>query len=152
MMTDNSNEFEELMMGEARRKYSAKVIDHAMNPRNLGVMENADGYAAGSLGHCGDTMEIWLKIEGNRISRASFMTDGCANSIACGSAITGIAAGKDIKEAMLISQQSVIDALDGLPEEDKHCAVHTSNVLKAAIRNYLDVMKEPWKKDYRKQS
>ena len=150
MMTGNSNEFEELMMGEARRKYSAKVIDHAMNPRNLGVMENADGYAAGSLGHCGDTMEIWLKMEGSRISRASFMTDGCANSIACGSAITGIAAGKDIQEALLINQQAVIDALDGLPEEDRHCAVNTVNTLKAAIRDYLDTLKEPWKKAYRK--
>jgi len=78
------------------------------------------------------------------------MTDGCANSIACGSALTGIATGKDVKEAMLIGQQAVIDALDGLPEEDKHCAVNTVNTLKAAIRDYLDTLKEPWKKVYRR--
>ena len=81
-MSDNLDEFEELLLGDARSKYSAKVIDYIMNPRNLGVMENADGYASGSLGNCGDTIEIWLKIDGNKISQASFMTDGCANGIA----------------------------------------------------------------------
>ncbi len=149
-MSAYADEFEELMMGNTVKRYSAKVIDHVMNPRNVGVMENADGYAAGSLGNCGDTMEIWLKIDGSKIIQSSFMTDGCANSIACGSAITEIVAGKDIKEAMLIGQQSVLDALGGLPEEDRHCALHTSNTLKAAIRDYLDTMKEPWKKAYRK--
>ena len=149
-MSDNLNDFAELLMGDALKSYSAKVIDHIMNPRNLGVMENADGYASGSLGNCGDTMEIWLKIDGSKISRASFMTDGCANSIACGSAITEIVTGKEIKEAMLIGQQSVVDALGGLPEEDRHCALHTSNTVKEAIRDYLNIMKEPWKKAYRK--
>jgi nitrogen fixation NifU-like protein len=150
-MADNLDELEELLMGEARRNYSAKVIDHAMNPRNLGVIENADGYSSGSLGNCGDTIEFWLKIDGDKISRAGFMTDGCANSIACGSAITEMVTGRNIKEAMLIGQQAVLDALDGLPEEDSHCALYTANTLKAAIRDYLDAAKEPWKKVYRKQ-
>ncbi len=149
-MSGNSDDMTELMMGASLKRYSAKVVDHVMNPRNLGVMENADGYASGSLGNCGDTMEIWLKIDGDVISRAAFMTDGCANSIACGSAITEIVTGKNVKEAMLTGQQSVIDALDGLPEEDRHCALYTANTLKAAIRDYLDTMKEPWKKAYRR--
>jgi nitrogen fixation NifU-like protein len=150
-MTDNNDELAELLMGDTLKRYSAKAVDHVMNPRNLGVMENADGYASGSLGNCGDTIEFWLKIDGDKISRASFMTDGCANSIACGSAITEMVTGRNIKEAMLIGQQSVLDALDGLPEEDRHCALYTSNTLKAAIRDYLDSVKEPWKKAYRKQ-
>ena len=79
-MTDNLDEFEELMLGEQRRNYSAKTIDHAMNPRNLGVMENADVYAT-ITGPCGDTMEIWLKIDGSTILRSSFMTDGCASAL-----------------------------------------------------------------------
>lgn len=149
-MSEYVDDLEELMIGDSRSKYSARAIEYIMKPRNLEVMENADGYASGSLGNCGDTMEIWLKIDGSKISKASFMTDGCANSIACGSAITEIATGKEIKEAMLINQQSVIAALDGLPEEDRHCALHASNTLKAAIRDYLDTLKEPWKKAYRK--
>ncbi len=71
-MSGNLDGFEELLLGEERRDYSAKAIDHAMNPQNLGVMENADGYAAGSLGHCGDTEEIWLKIDGSRIKPRQF--------------------------------------------------------------------------------
>jgi nitrogen fixation NifU-like protein len=149
-VADNSDDMTELMMGASLKRYSAKVVDHVMHPRNLGVMENADGYASGSLGNCGDTMEIWLKIDLSKISRVSFMTDGCANSIACGSAVTEIATGKEVKEAMLINQQSVLDFLDGLPEEDKHCALYTTNILKAAIRDYLDTLKEPWKKAYRR--
>jgi nitrogen fixation NifU-like protein len=148
-MPDNTDELAELLMGDTLKRYSAKAIEHVMNPRNFGVVENADGYACGSLGNCGDTLEIWLKVDGDKISRASFMTDGCANSIACGSVITEMATGKDIKEAMLIGQQSVLDALEGLPEEDSHCALYTSNTLKAAIRDYLDTLKEPWKKNYR---
>ncbi|NLL89636.1 MAG: iron-sulfur cluster assembly scaffold protein [Dehalococcoidales bacterium] len=150
-MTDNLDEFEELMLGEQRRNYSAKTIDHAMNPRNLGVMENADVYAT-ITGPCGDTMEIWLKIDGSTILSSSFMTDGCGTSIASGSMVTELATGKDIREAMAISQQDVLDALDGLPEESRHCALLASNTLKAALREYIDIKKEPWKKAYRRQS
>jgi nitrogen fixation protein NifU and related proteins len=149
-VSGDSEDIAELMLGESLKRYSAKTIDHVLNPRNLGVMENADGYASGSLGNCGDTIEFWLKINGDKISQAVFMTDGCANSIACGSAITEIVTGKDIKEAMVINQQDVLDALDDLPEEDRHCALYTSNILKAAVRDYLDVKKEPWKRAYRK--
>lgn len=150
-MTDNLDEFEELMLGEQRRNYSAKTIDHAMNPRNLGVMENADVYAT-ITGSCGDTMEIWLKIDGSTILSSSFMTDGCGTSIASGSMVTELVIGKDIREAMAISQQDVLDALDGLPEESRHCALLASNTLKAALREYIDIKKEPWKKAYRRQS
>jgi nitrogen fixation NifU-like protein len=150
-MTDNLDEFEELMLGEQCRNYSAKTIDHAMNPRNLGVMENADVYAT-ITGPCGDTMEIWLKIDGSTILSSSFMTDGCGTSIASGSMVTELATGKDIREAMAISQQDVLDALDGLPEESRHCALLASNTLKAALREYIDIKKEPWKKAYRRQS
>ena len=150
-MTDNLDEFEELMLREQRRNYSAKTIDHAMNPRNLGVMENADVYAT-ITGPCGDTMEIWLKIDGSTILSSSFMTDGCGTSIASGSMVTELATGKDIREAMAISQQDVLNALDGLPEESRHCALLASNTLKAALREYIDIKKEPWKKAYRRQS
>jgi nitrogen fixation NifU-like protein len=149
-MSDNLDEFEELLLGEERRNYSAKAIDHTMNPRNLGVMENADVYAA-ITGPCGDTMEIWLKIGDNVITRAGFMTDGCRTSIASGSMVTELATGKNIREAMAISQQDILDALEGLPKESEHCALLASNTLKAAVREYIDIKKEPWKKAYREQ-
>jgi nitrogen fixation NifU-like protein len=150
-MPDNLDEFEELMLGEERRNYSAKTIDHAMNPRNLGVMENADVYAT-ITGPCGDTMEIWLKFDGSTILQSSFMTDGCGTSIASGSVVTELATGKDIREALAISQHDVLEALEGLPEESKHCALLASNTLKAALREYIDIKKEPWKKAYHKQA
>jgi nitrogen fixation NifU-like protein len=149
-MSDNLDDLEELLLGEERRNYSAKAIDHAMNPRNLGVMENADVYAT-ITGPCGDTIEIWLKIDDNIISKATFMTDGCGTSIASGSMVTELAKGRDIREAMTISQQDILDALDGLPEESNHCALLASNTLKAAVREYIDIKKEPWKRAYRKQ-
>jgi nitrogen fixation NifU-like protein len=150
-MTDNLDEFEELLMEETRKNYSAKAIDHAMNPRNLGVMENADVYST-ITGPCGDTIEMWIKVKDDIITEARFMTDGCGTSIASGSMVTEMATGKNIKEAMAISQQDVLHALDGLPEESRHCALLASNTLKAAVREYIDIKKEPWKKDYRKQS
>jgi len=149
-MSDNLDDLEELLLGEELRNYSAKAIDHAMNPRNLGVMENADVYAT-ITGPCGDTIEIWLKIDDNIISKATFMTDGCGTSIASGSMVTELAKGRDIREAMTISQQDILDALDGLPEESNHCALLASNTLKAAVREYIDIKKEPWKRAYRKQ-
>ncbi|MDD4873820.1 MAG: iron-sulfur cluster assembly scaffold protein [Dehalococcoidales bacterium] len=148
-MSDGLDELEELLSSENRKTYSAKVIDHAMNPRNLGLIENADGYA-GITGPCGDTMKIWLKVDNDQIAKAGFMTDGCGTSIASGSMVTELATGKDISEALLISQQNILDALNGLPEENKHCALLASNTLKAAIKVYMDVKKEPWKKAYRK--
>jgi nitrogen fixation NifU-like protein len=113
-------------------------------------MENADVYAS-ITGPCGDTMEIWLKIEKDVITRTGFMTDGCGTSIAAGSMVTEMANGKNIREALAINQQDVLEALDGLPEESKHCALLASNTLKAAVRDYIDTKKEPWKKNYRKQ-
>jgi len=148
-MSDNLDELEELLMGEARRSYSANAIDYAMNPRNLGVMDDPDVYAS-ITGPCGDTMEIWVRVEKDVITAASFMTDGCGTSIASGSMVTELASGRNIREALAISQQDVLDALDGLPEESKHCALLASNTLKAAVRDYLEIKREPWKKSYRK--
>ena len=144
-MSDELDDLEELLMGEARKNYSAKVLDYAMNPRNLGVMENPDVYAS-ITGPCGDTMEIWIKVDNDVITKASFMTDGCGTSIAAGSMVTELATGRNIREALIISQQDVLDALDDLPEEDRHCALFASNTLKAAVRDYIDTRKEPWKK------
>jgi len=148
-MSSELDDLQALVMADARKIYTETVIDHAMNPRNLGIMQDADGFAR-VTGPCGDTMEVWLKVNNNTIVDINFMTDGCGTSIASGSMVTELAKGKSIGEAIKISQQDVLNALGGLPEESEHCALLAANTLKAAIRDYLAMRKEPWKKAYRK--
>jgi len=148
-MTSSWEKFEELIKQEMRKIYSEATIDHSMNPRNVGDLEDADGFAK-VTGPCGDTMEIWLRVKNSAISDASFMTDGCGTTIASGSIVTELAKGKSVGEAHKISREDVLNALGGLPEESEHCALLAANTLKAAIRDYLAMQKEPWKKAYHK--
>jgi len=148
-MTSSWEQFEELIKVQMRKIYSETVIDHAMNPRNLGDMEDADGFAR-VTGPCGDTMEIWLRAKNGSLADATFLTDGCGTSIASGSMVTEMAKGKNATEAQKISPQDVLNALGGLPEESQHCALLATDTLKEAIRNYLEIRKESWKRAYRK--
>lgn len=148
-MSSELDDLQALVMADARKIYSEAVIDHAMNPRNLGTMQDADGFAS-VTGPCGDTMEVWLKINDNTITNINFMTDGCGTSIASGSMMAELAKDKSIGEATRISQQDILNALGGLPEESEHCALLSVNTLTTAIKDYLAMQKEPWKKAYRK--
>ena len=148
-MTTAWDKFQELINEEMRKVYSETVVEHAMNPKNLGNMENADGFAK-ITGPCGDTMNIWLKVKNDVIQEATFMTDGCGTTIAAGSMITEMAKGKSLIKTHNISQQDVLEALGGLPEESEHCALLASNTLKEAIKDYLDFRNEPWKRAYKK--
>jgi len=131
------NELQESIMEDARNTYSEKVIERWLNPRNLGKIRKPDGFAK-IKGPCGDTMQISFKVKDGRLSKIKFMTDGCASSIAAGSMATELAQGKKVEEAAEISQQMILEALKGLPEESVHCALLASNTLKEAIRNYFD--------------
>ena len=148
-MPEEFEELQELILGDARKVYSETVIDHSMNPRNVGNLEDADGFAR-VTGPCGDTMEIWLKVKDGTIAQAAFYTDGCGTSIASGSMVTDLVKGKNIAEAQKISQQDVLTALGGLPDESEHCALLASNTLKEAIKDYIAMKREPWKRAYRK--
>lgn len=150
-MSSSWEQFEELIEAEMRKIYSETTIDHSINPRNVGSLEDADGFAQ-VTGLCGDTMEIWLKVLDGIIVQATFFTDGCGTSIASGSMVTELAKGKSITEAQKLSQQNVLDALGGLPDESKHCALLAANTLKEAVRDYLTMKREPWKKAYRKRN
>ncbi|MBC7346509.1 MAG: iron-sulfur cluster assembly scaffold protein [Clostridia bacterium] len=150
-MASGLDAFDEKVRAVLRQVYTEKVIDHAMNPRNVGSLPEADGYAS-VTGPCGDTMQIWLRLEGERIREATFWTDGCGTTIAAGSMVTELATGKTLAEALRIGQEEVLEALGGLPDESKHCALLAANTLKEAIRDYLAVAKDPWKKAYRKNS
>lgn len=147
-MAVSREKLEELLKQEMRKIYSETVIDHSMNPRNTGNPGDADGYAK-VTGPCGDTIEMWLRVKDNIICDASFVTDGCSTTIASGSMVTEMTKGRTAGEAQRISQRDILDALGGLPEDSEHCALLASNTLKEAIRDYLVMKKEPWKKVYR---
>ena len=147
-MTSSRDKLEELIKAEMRKVYSETVIDHSLNPRNAGTLEDADGFAS-VTGPCGDTMEIWLKVKNGTISDARFMTDGCSTTIAAGSIITELARNKSIGSARRIGQRDVLEALGGLPEESQHCALLAANTLKAALSDYMAMQREPWKRAYR---
>jgi nitrogen fixation NifU-like protein len=93
-------------------------------------------------------MEIWLKVRDGTIAKANFLTDGCGTSIASGSMVTKLAKGKNVAKALKISGKDVLNALGGLPEESQHCALLAANMLKAAIKDYLTLQREPWKRAY----
>jgi len=148
-MASEFDELEEYIMADMRRTYTDTVIDHATYPRNVGSMSNADGFGS-VTGPCGDTMEIWLMVKEGKIVKATFWTDGCGTSIAAGSMVTELAEGVTAIEALRITQQEVLDALGGLPEDSVHCALLAANTLREAVRDYLTTRKEPWKRAYRK--
>ncbi|MFC2042467.1 iron-sulfur cluster assembly scaffold protein [Chloroflexota bacterium] len=143
------DKYQELVKEEMSKLYSQTVIDHAMNPRNVGNTEAADGYAS-VTGPCGDTMDIWLKVKDDTIVKATFMTDGCGTTIAAGSMVTELAKDNSISQTLRTRQEDVLSALEGLPEESKHCALLAANTLKAAAKDYLTLKNEPWKRAYRR--
>jgi len=145
---DSFKELEQSVMEDMRKVYSEKTIDHFLNPRNLAGIAAPDGFAR-IAGPCGDTMEIHLKVKDGQVLNASFWTDGCGPSIASGSMVTELAKGKSLSEAQKITQQDVLYALGGLPEESLHCALLAANTLKEAIKDYLVFKKEPWKRAYK---
>jgi nitrogen fixation NifU-like protein len=148
-MASSWQKFEELIKQEMRKRYSEAVVEHSMDPRNLGELEDANGFAR-VTGPCGDTMSIWLKVNGDTIINASFMTDGCGTTIASGSMVTEMVKGKSIIEAQKTTERDVLDALGGLPQESEHCALLAANTLKAAIRDCIETKQKPWKGAYHK--
>jgi len=125
-----------LLEEEALTVFSRKVIDEFNDPGNVGRMVGPDGFAV-ITGPCGDTMEFYMKVEDERIVGISFMTDGCGPTIACGSMLTRLAKGGTLEEALRITDQVLIEALDGLPPENVHCAVLAVDTLKASITDHL---------------
>lgn len=148
-MISGHQEYEDLIEAKMREVYSGEVVDHALHPRNLGDMKDADAFGR-ITGPCGDTMEIWLKVSGGVVIAASFATDGCVATISTGSMVTELIKGKTIGEVLSISQQDILGALDGLPEDNRHCALLAADTLKKAAKDYLAFQREPWKRAYRK--
>jgi len=116
--------------------YSKTVMDHFMNPRNVGEIENPDG--VGEVGNpvCGDIMKIFLKIEDNRITDAKFKTFGCGAAIASSSMATELIKGKSLEEAWEVTNKAVAEALEGLPPIKMHCSVLAEEGIHKAINDY----------------
>ncbi len=122
--------------------YSKKVMDHFTNPRNVGVIENPDGF--GKVGNpvCGDLMEMYIKVENDIITDIKFKTFGCGSAIATSSMVTELAIGKTIDEALEITRNDVADELDGLPPQKMHCSNLAADALHAAIEDYKKKKKQ----------
>lgn len=118
--------------------YSEKVMDHFMNPRNAGAMEDTDGVGQVGSARCGDSMKIYLKIEDGIITKATFETFGCGSAIASSSMATVLITGKPLSQALALTNEAVAEALDGLPEKKLHCSVLAEQAVRAAIRDYYD--------------
>jgi nitrogen fixation NifU-like protein len=116
--------------------YSKKVMEHFMNPRNVGVIENPDGY--GKVGNpvCGDVMEIFIKVKDDIITDIKFRTFGCGSAIATSSMVTELAKGKHIDEAVKITRGDVASELEGLPPQKMHCSNLAADALHEAIKDY----------------
>lgn len=130
------NDIQSKIEYEEEKTFSAKVIGEYRNPSNVGRIEDADCIGV-ITGPCGDTMEFTINIINGRIQRILFMTDGCGPSIACGSMTTKLAVGKTIEEALEIKDKDVLNTLDGLPEENRHCAKLSADTLMKALSRFL---------------
>ena len=118
--------------------YSEKVMDHFRNPRNVGVIENADGVGEVGNAKCGDIMTIYLKIDNDTISDVKFETFGCGSAIASSSMATELIKGKPVSEALALTNRAVAEALDGLPVHKIHCSVLAEEAVRAAVKDYYD--------------
>ncbi|MBR3004515.1 MAG: Fe-S cluster assembly scaffold protein NifU [Lachnospiraceae bacterium] len=118
--------------------YSEKVMDHFRNPRNVGVIENADGVGEVGNAKCGDIMTMYLKIDNDVISDVKFETFGCGSAIASSSMATELIKGKPVSEALKLTNKAVAEALDGLPAYKMHCSVLAEEAIKSALKDYYD--------------
>lgn len=124
-------------------QYSEKVMDHFMNPRNVGEIENADGVGMVGNAKCGDIMKMYLKIENDVIVDCKFKTFGCGAAIATSSMATELIKGKTIEEALSLTNSAVVEALEGLPAVKVHCSVLAEEAVKSALADYYTKIGRP---------
>ena len=122
--------------------YSEKVMDHFMNPRNVGKIDDADGVGEVGNAKSGDIMKIYIKVDNNIITDVKFNTFGCGSAIASSSMATEMIKGKSLDDALELTNKAVAEALDGLPAHKMHCSVLAEEAIKAAIDDYKEKHKD----------
>ena len=118
--------------------YREKVMDHFRNPRNVGVIDNADGVGEVGNAKCGDIMKIYLKIDDDIVTDVKFETFGCGSAIASSSMATEMIKGKPVDQLLELTNKAVVEALDGLPAHKLHCSVLAEEAVKSALKDYYD--------------
>lgn len=131
-----AEEIQKAMLAEARKLYSAKVVELYQHPQNRGVVDRPNGFGV-VTGICGDTMKIYLQIERDTVKEAKFEAEGCVVTVACGSELTEMVKGKTLKEVFMVSPGALVQKLGGLPDSHLHCAILAVNTLHSAVANYL---------------
>ena len=126
--------------------YSEKVMDHFRHPRNVGILEDADGVGEVGNAKCGDIMKIYLKIDHDTVTDVKFETFGCGSAIASSSMATELIKGKTIDEALAVTNKQVVDALGGMPAHKLHCSVLAEESIKSAVKDYYDRNNIPYDK------
>lgn len=116
--------------------YNEKVLEHFKNPHNVGTMEKPDGFAEVGSSECGDTMKMYIKVDGDKISDIKYQTYGCCAAIASSSIATDLAIGMTVEEAAAMTKADIVKELGGLPDKKIHCSLLAEDALKAAIKDY----------------
>jgi len=119
-------------------EYSEKVLQHFQNPKNAGIIEEADGIGEIGERDCGDLLRVFIKVEKDVVTEVKYQIRGCPAAIACASAMTELAIGKSIEDALMVSEDDIVEALDGLPEFKLHCSNLGVAGLRMAIMNYFE--------------
>jgi len=127
---------------ETKEAYGDVAFERWLNPIYMGPIDNPDGYGR-VTGSCGDTMQIFLKFENDRIKKASFQTDGCGSSTVCGSFAAEMAIGKNPDQITEITGEKILEKLGGLPKEDEHCAFLSAETLQEALHEYMIKQTKP---------
>ena len=133
---DFVGKLQEQIFEETREIYGEEVLSRWQEPKFMGRMTDASSVGR-ITGNCGDRMEIYLRIKDDSIEEATFFTDGCGSSVACGSVVAELATGKDLEEAAQIGGDTVLMVLGGLPEEESHCAFLAAETLMTAIHQWI---------------
>ena len=140
---------EALLKERLSKVYSEKTIEHIIRPHNIHSVSEPDGYAECTSG-CGENMKIWIGIKNDSVEKVGFWTDGCAATVACGSMCTDLLKHKLVTEAMAITARDIAASLGDLPDGNFHCAELAAQTAQKALKDYLAIKLQPWKKLYRR--
>jgi len=135
-LDDFVHRLQQQISNDVREAYGVPAFERWLNPLYMGTIENPDGYARVN-GICGDTMEIFLRFENDRVKEASYRTDGCGSSNVCGSFAAEMALGKSPDEILEITGDAIIEKLGGLPSAERHCALLSAKTLQEALNDYM---------------